>query len=154
VLAFLHQWVQPQFRHLLSHVQLLNAKPENVRTEAQIIAQAGLPAAITIATNMAGRGTDIILGGNPEGLTQLGLLRLIFGRLLGPNSAEASAIPRMPLDVFEVYDRREVGMIGLRDEHERTHGLPLELHTALVGAILLATTTANTGEGGGEDRWV
>ena len=44
--------------------QLLNAKPENVRRESEIVAQAGKKAAITIATNMAGRGTDIILGGN------------------------------------------------------------------------------------------
>nr|WDA98846.1 preprotein translocase subunit SecA [Sciadococcus taiwanensis] len=43
---------------------LLNAKPENVEREAEIIAQAGRKHAITIATNMAGRGTDIILGGN------------------------------------------------------------------------------------------
>ena len=44
--------------------QLLNAKPENVRRESEIVAQAGRRGAITIATNMAGRGTDIILGGN------------------------------------------------------------------------------------------
>jgi hypothetical protein len=44
----------------------------------QVVAQAGLPAAVTIATNMAGRGTDIILGGNPEGLTRMGLLRLVY----------------------------------------------------------------------------
>lgn len=44
--------------------QVLNAKPENVRKESEIIAQAGKQGAITIATNMAGRGTDIILGGN------------------------------------------------------------------------------------------
>lgn len=44
--------------------QLLNAKPENVRREAEIIAQAGKKNSITIATNIAGRGTDIILGGN------------------------------------------------------------------------------------------
>merc|ERR1712000_354624 len=43
---------------------VLNAK-ENAR-EAQIIADAGRPAAVTIATNMAGRGTDIMLGGNWE----------------------------------------------------------------------------------------
>ncbi len=36
--------------------------------EAEIIAQAGRNEAVTIATNMAGRGTDIVLGGNPEGL--------------------------------------------------------------------------------------
>ena len=44
--------------------QLLNAKPENVRRESEIVAQAGIRNNITIATNMAGRGTDIILGGN------------------------------------------------------------------------------------------
>jgi len=44
--------------------QVLNAKPENVRRESEIVAQAGKKGSITIATNMAGRGTDIILGGN------------------------------------------------------------------------------------------
>lgn len=44
--------------------KVLNAKPENVRKESEIVAQAGKKGAITIATNMAGRGTDIILGGN------------------------------------------------------------------------------------------
>jgi preprotein translocase subunit SecA len=44
--------------------QILNAKPENVRRESEIVAQAGKRNSITIATNMAGRGTDIILGGN------------------------------------------------------------------------------------------
>ena len=45
--------------------QVLNAKPENVARESEIVAQAGTRSSITIATNMAGRGTDIILGGNP-----------------------------------------------------------------------------------------
>ena len=44
--------------------QLLNAKPENVKRESEIVAQAGEMGRITIATNMAGRGTDIVLGGN------------------------------------------------------------------------------------------
>ncbi|MDO5309717.1 MAG: SEC-C metal-binding domain-containing protein [Planctomycetia bacterium] len=48
--------------------QVLNAKPENVGRESEIVAQAGRLNAVTIATNMAGRGTDIILGGNPETL--------------------------------------------------------------------------------------
>lgn len=46
--------------------EVLNAK--NHRREAEIIAQAGRIGAVTIATNMAGRGTDIVLGGNPENL--------------------------------------------------------------------------------------
>ncbi len=48
--------------------QILNAK--NHRREAEIIAQAGKLGAVTIATNMAGRGTDILLGGNPEYLAK------------------------------------------------------------------------------------
>ena len=49
--------------HKLPH-KVLNAKYHE--QEAEIISQAGVPGAITIATNMAGRGTDIMLGGNPQ----------------------------------------------------------------------------------------
>jgi preprotein translocase subunit SecA len=48
--------------------ELLNALPEHAAREAEIVAQAGRLDSVTIATNMAGRGTDIILGGNPETL--------------------------------------------------------------------------------------
>jgi preprotein translocase subunit SecA len=48
--------------------ELLNAKPEFAARESEIVAQAGRIGAVTIATNMAGRGTDIILGGNSETL--------------------------------------------------------------------------------------
>ncbi|MFD9329844.1 preprotein translocase subunit SecA [Streptomyces sp. NPDC060065] len=46
--------------------EVLNAK--NHQREAQIVAQAGRKGAVTVATNMAGRGTDIMLGGNPEAM--------------------------------------------------------------------------------------
>ncbi|WP_338431857.1 preprotein translocase subunit SecA [Synechococcus elongatus] len=52
---------------------LLNAKPENVEREAEIVAQAGRRGAVTISTNMAGRGTDIILGGNADYMARLKL---------------------------------------------------------------------------------
>ncbi len=48
--------------------ELLNALPEHAAREAEIVAQAGRIGSVTISTNMAGRGTDIILGGNPETL--------------------------------------------------------------------------------------
>jgi preprotein translocase subunit SecA len=48
--------------------ELLNALPEHAAREAEIVAQAGRIGSVTIATNMAGRGTDIILGGNAETL--------------------------------------------------------------------------------------
>jgi preprotein translocase subunit SecA len=47
---------------------VLNAKPEHAAREAEIVAEAGQPGAVTIATNMAGRGVDIKLGGNAEHL--------------------------------------------------------------------------------------
>ncbi len=54
---------------------VLNAKPEHAAREAEIVAEAGQPGAVTIATNMAGRGVDIKLGGNAEHLARLELAR-------------------------------------------------------------------------------
>jgi preprotein translocase subunit SecA len=54
---------------------VLNAKPEHAAREAETVAEAGQPGAVTIATNMAGRGVDIKLGGNPEHLVRLELAR-------------------------------------------------------------------------------
>ncbi len=54
---------------------VLNAKPEHAAREAETVAEAGQPGAVTIATNMAGRGVDIKLGGNPEHLARLRLAR-------------------------------------------------------------------------------
>ncbi|MGH2968792.1 MAG: preprotein translocase subunit SecA [Solirubrobacteraceae bacterium] len=55
---------------------VLNAKPEHAEREGETIAEAGRPGAVTIATNMAGRGVDIKLGGNPEHLTRVELAKL------------------------------------------------------------------------------
>ncbi len=60
--------------------ETLNAKHHE--REAHIIAQAGRTGAVTIATNMAGRGTDILLGGNPEGLAEALLYERGFNPLL------------------------------------------------------------------------
>jgi preprotein translocase subunit SecA len=54
---------------------VLNAKPEHAAREAEIVAEAGRPGAVTIATNMAGRGVDIKLGGNPEHMAAQQLAR-------------------------------------------------------------------------------
>ena len=63
---------------------LLNAKPENVERESEIVAQAGRAGAVTIATNMAGRGTNIILGGNSDYMARLKLREVLLGRLVKP----------------------------------------------------------------------
>jgi preprotein translocase subunit SecA len=61
--------------------ELLNALPEHAARESEIVAQAGRIGAVTIATNMAGRGTDIILGGNPETLAWAQLRHKYASRL-------------------------------------------------------------------------
>jgi preprotein translocase subunit SecA len=59
----------------IEHV-ILNAKPEHAQREGETIAQAGRVGAVTIATNMAGRGVDIKLGGDPEQLAHAELRKL------------------------------------------------------------------------------
>jgi preprotein translocase subunit SecA len=61
---------------------MLNAKPENVEKESDIIAQSGRKKAVTISTNMAGRGTDILLGGNPDFLARLKLREVIMPEII------------------------------------------------------------------------
>jgi preprotein translocase subunit SecA len=71
--------------------QVLNAKYHEM--EAQIIAQAGAKGAVTIATNMAGRGTDILLGGNPPDPTMAEEVRAVGGlHVLGTERHESRRI--------------------------------------------------------------
>ena len=74
-------------RHGITH-QVLNAKYHE--REAEIVAQAGRKGSVTIATNMAGRGTDIILGGNPEFMAwaELKVLKDEEGRPVYPTRLE------------------------------------------------------------------
>ncbi|WP_138498592.1 preprotein translocase subunit SecA [Nostoc sp. PA-18-2419] len=74
--------------------ELLNARPENVEREAEIVAQAGRKGAVTIATNMAGRGTDIILGGNSEYMARLKLREYLMPRIVMPEDEDAFGIQR------------------------------------------------------------
>jgi len=62
------EWLSQQLQREGVPHRVLNAKHHE--REAVVIAQAGRPGAVTIATNMAGRGVDILLGGNPEGLAR------------------------------------------------------------------------------------
>jgi len=71
---------------------VLNARPENVERESEIIAQAGRKGAITIATNMAGRGTDIILGGNPDYMARLKLREYFMPKIVMPEDDDELAV--------------------------------------------------------------
>ena len=73
--------------------QVLNAKQHE--RESRVVAQAGRKGAVTVATNMAGRGTDILLGGNPEFLTREHFLK---NKLAMPYAAAPSVIGADPVD--------------------------------------------------------
>ena len=82
----------------LSHV-VLNAKFHE--REAEIVAQAGRLGMVTIATNMAGRGTDILLGGNPEFMTRQELVKKGHARAL--SVAEGAINPMAPAGFLRFY---------------------------------------------------
>ncbi|CAM8962657.1 unnamed protein product [Rhodiola kirilowii] len=76
--------------------EVLNAKPENVEREAEIVAQSGRLGAVTIATNMAGRGTDIILGGNAEFMARLKLREILMPRVVKPGDEVFVSVKKPP----------------------------------------------------------
>jgi preprotein translocase subunit SecA len=84
---------------------VLNAKPEFAQREGETIAEAGAPGAVTIATNMAGRGVDIKLGGNSEHLTQIELAKM--GLQPGMPDYEERYQDVLPSIERQVEERRE-----------------------------------------------
>ena len=68
---------------------LLNARPENVERESEIVAQAGRQGGVTIATNMAGRGTDIILGGNADYMARLKIREYLMPKIVKPEDDDS-----------------------------------------------------------------
>lgn len=80
---------------------LLNAKPENIKRESEIIAQAGCLGSVTIATNMAGRGTDVLLGGNPEFKTYNKTIVILQSILANKKVEEISDIKNLLEEIKE-----------------------------------------------------
>ncbi|MEK6549363.1 MAG: preprotein translocase subunit SecA [Nitrospirota bacterium] len=90
-------------RHGITH-SVLNAKHHE--KEAEIIAQAGSKAAVTIATNMAGRGTDILLGGNPDFLFK----KALYADPEMPPERQAALLARIKAECEE--EKKEVTNAG------------------------------------------
>jgi len=104
--------------------QVLNAKPENVTRESEIVAQAGERYAVTIATNMAGRGTDIILGGNPLFKVKQELTTLVLENQL-PENAKVE-FKNMQTDIYQEYQEKN----ALKKLEEDIKNLPYSLEVA------------------------
>ena len=75
--------------------ELLNASPKNAPRESEIIAQAGRAGVVTVATNMAGRGTDILLGGCPTTISRI-MTRSILVEQGVISADEAQLLPPTP----------------------------------------------------------
>jgi preprotein translocase subunit SecA len=101
--------------------QVLNARPENVQRESEIIAQAGRKYAITIATNMAGRGTDIILGGNLNTLVKKKISRLfkIIFKEKNFNFLETNSLKKLVEKVFLEMKKNNYSLSYLFNEINR-----------------------------------
>ena len=131
--------------------KLLNARPQLAAREAEIVAQAGRAHAVTIATNMAGRGTDIVLGGNPPGLARLHLERLLLPAL-SPGTPEADQAlapdPMATLRVSPETRAKTEAAIGLaRVTAEADGAIPVSVESveALVAAAVEHAEAINRG---------
>ncbi|MEO6723689.1 MAG: preprotein translocase subunit SecA [Blastocatellia bacterium] len=92
---------------------VLNAKPENAGREAEIVAQAGRKSAVTIATNMAGRGTDILLGGNSEYLAK----ELLKKKEVNPDEASPEQLEGAARQVKPAIDAEHEEVVSLGGLH-------------------------------------
>jgi preprotein translocase subunit SecA len=115
--------------------QVLNAKPENVTRENEIVAQAGERSAVTIATNMAGRGTDIILGGNPTFKAKRELWELLI---------EKKEIPTNLKDPIEKIWEKYTLKNNLKQLENDIKSLPYSLDTCEVELKNIYDTTYKT----------
>jgi preprotein translocase subunit SecA len=98
-------------RDRIPHV-VLNAKYHDI--EAEVVAQAGRVGVVTIATNMAGRGTDILLGGNPEAILKDKLKKKGHNK---PETAPPVVFEEVKKESYEIAAREHEEVIGLGGLH-------------------------------------
>nr|YP_009395532.1 preprotein-translocase subunit a [Vertebrata isogona]ARW64472.1 preprotein-translocase subunit a [Vertebrata isogona] len=104
---------------------LLNAKPENIAQESKIILEAGRKNTITIATNMAGRGTDIILGGNTEKIIEQKIKKYIREIFDKENENTKKSLSNIQIESiikkikFQLKDENNGQIIDLREIYKK-----------------------------------
>ncbi len=118
----------------LSHVLRREGIPHNVlnakqhEREAEIVAQAGSFGAVTISTNMAGRGTDIMLGGNPEFLAKRDLKRLgyeedLINEATGTAETDVPEILEVRAKFDELYQKHKAELMPEAEKVREAGGL-------------------------------
>ena len=76
--------------------ELLNASPKNAPRESEVVAQAGRAGSVTVATNMAGRGTDILLGGCPTTMARIQTRGFLLDQGIVTSEQELANLPPSP----------------------------------------------------------
>ena len=109
----------------IAHV-VLNAKYHE--KEAEIVAQAGCPGAVTISTNMAGRGTDIMLGGNPEWLAKaemrkMGYEEIVIAQATGTSQSVDEDVLKAREVFHELYRKHREEIIPAYEKVKAAGGL-------------------------------
>jgi len=118
--------------------EVLNAKQHT--REAQIVTQAGRLHAVTVATNMAGRGVDILLGGNPEGLARQSVLAEGFSaETLADEFALPMPLDQMPEDYRQQRERAQARYAELLAEFKASCGEEGDEVRKLGGLYVLGT---------------
>ncbi|MBU3717630.1 MAG: preprotein translocase subunit SecA, partial [Actinobacteria bacterium] len=118
--------------------EVLNAKQHT--REAQIVTQAGRLHAVTVATNMAGRGVDILLGGNPEGLARQAVLSEGFSaETLADEFALPMPLDQMPDDYRQQRERAQARYAQLLAEFKESCGKEGDEVRKLGGLYVLGT---------------
>ena len=118
--------------------EVLNAKQHT--REAQIVTQAGRLHAVTVATNMAGRGVDILLGGNPEGLARQAVLAEGFSaETLADEFALPMPLDQMPDDYRQQRERAQARYAQLLAEFKQSCGAEGDEVRKLGGLYVLGT---------------
>jgi preprotein translocase subunit SecA len=118
--------------------EVLNAKQHT--REAQIVTQAGRLHAVTVATNMAGRGVDILLGGNPEGLARQSVLAEGFtAETLADEFALPMPLDQMPEDYRQQRERAQARYAELLAEFKASCGQEGDEVRKLGGLYVLGT---------------
>jgi preprotein translocase subunit SecA len=105
--------------------KVLNARPENIEKESQIVAQAGRLGAVTVATNMAGRGTDILLGGNPALMARIKLKLELARGVLGSQAGAEAMDDFFPVEVSPAGDQLIQTAVALAKEKIGAEGMSL-----------------------------
>jgi len=132
--------------------EVLNANAAAAQREAEIIAQAGRPGMITISTNMAGRGTDILLGGNPSYMARLAVRNVLAaaGGVAVPEVADGFYPTELSAEAVELANEAAAALVAEQGVAIAKGGAPLGLE-ALDELMAVAASSADVVEGSAID---